>query len=972
MQLVRKIQTCFITFILIITSFSFIVLNSDSASSFDIFGPDVPDADLYQILEELLGKVLTPHPYRFVASYYVNESQKISGDITFDLFFSATFLSQLGGRYKEKINVSLHCLSEGEQKPQQIKNANKTIELNPELLGEYVQEYNGAVVFKDIDFELESGDTLFVLIEIIQSEKPIAQFIEKKFDKKIKGPLNKIADLFNSSQDVQIQEIGLYIDEILLLLDEYGIGAEDIADLANSLRSSAFYYGSKSYNSSVFIPIESGENKTLFFQNYLNLDYDEMGMGFIKTLNETKPSSDVENAYPPLLINPEGFDGENNTGMEDWMGWFLIWLVTAVEPPTPEDEDIIKYYLNSGGELTLSKPQSSSPSRASLKTSQSWKGISVNRNKIIINATAELYLYFPKFIYIFRPSVNVTLYDETAGKTIATGAATIDRSNFLEILQRGPDYPTEIELEIIEKEIWYDHNINLIVSSTGGPFAPLKSTTLIYNGESYESSVILRLGETDNIKIVDNLDYYEQYVIPGGSAEFVVNVSSKYKESLNIEVNPIDSDDINLWTIEYPDSVKINENDNVEIHIFVNSTENNSDAYDSYIDLYFNVSGLTGFDSKEAYVEVSDDAVEFDIDVVAPDCKEIKHGEKGTYDILIRNNNTGFWFDSYTIEAESEHGWTVGYEPETFEIDPYYDKEEEYVLKINITVPEFTEISKDKLTVKIISNEADFHGVEENITLIITTKVIEPNIFEHIYHFFEIVGEDIGLDDVLGDYAGGFLLFIVLFIILIFVILILFIITRKYLEVICLDRVKEVTPDEEANYNITIKNPSKKNQSYTINAVMESEFEGWEITLDKSQVDVPPKESVPIILIVKPTDNIKSNDWLEAKVIVKIIGKNKTSEISTVTSIVGGKPDIKISGVFHWPRVFKKGEKVETSFRLRNNGNISAHNINVILLINGKEKNKVEGITIPRGGYAEIEIPWIAVKGKNKVDIVVK
>jgi len=41
-------------------------------------------------------------------------------------------------------------------------------------------------------------------------------------------------------------------------------------------------------------------------------------------------------------------------------------------------------------------------------------------------------------------------------------------------------------------------------------------------------------------------------------------------------------------------------------------------------------------------------------------------------------------------------------------------------------------------------------------------------------------------------------------------------------------------------------------------------------------------------------------------------------------------------------------------------------------LVNGKEKNKIEGINIPRGGYAEIEIPWIAVKGKNDVDIVVK
>jgi len=69
--------------------------------------------------------------------------------------------------------------------------------------------------------------------------------------------------------------------------------------------------------------------------------------------------------------------------------------------------------------------------------------------------------------------------------------------------------------------------------------------------------------------------------------------------------------------------------------------------------------------------------------------------------------------------------------------------------------------------------------------------------------------------------------------------------------------------------------------------------------------------------------------------------------------------------------VFKKGDRVETSFKLTNVGNVSADNISVILYVNGKEKNKVEDITIPRGGYAEVEIPWIAVKGKNKVEIVV-
>ena len=58
--------------------------------------------------------------------------------------------------------------------------------------------------------------------------------------------------------------------------------------------------------------------------------------------------------------------------------------------------------------------------------------------------------------------------------------------------------------------------------------------------------------------------------------------------------------------------------------------------------------------------------------------------------------------------------------------------------------------------------------------------------------------------------------------------------------------------------------------------------------------------------------------------------------------------------------------------KLVNKGNVSARNISVILYVNDEEKNKVEDITIPRGGYADISIPWIAVKGKNEIYIVVK
>jgi hypothetical protein len=81
---------------------------------------------------------------------------------------------------------------------------------------------------------------------------------------------------------------------------------------------------------------------------------------------------------------------------------------------------------------------------------------------------------------------------------------------------------------------------------------------------------------------------------------------------------------------------------------------------------------------------------------------------------------------------------------------------------------------------------------------------------------------------------------------------------------------------------------------------------------------------------------------------------------------------IEINRINHFPINFKSGDKITTSFILNNKGNSSSDPINVILLINGQEKNKVGDIIIPAKGFADVKIPWIAVKGKNEISIVVR
>ena len=144
----------------------------------------------------------------------------------------------------------------------------------------------------------------------------------------------------------------------------------------------------------------------------------------------------------------------------------------------------------------------------------------------------------------------------------------------------------------------------------------------------------------------------------------------------------------------------------------------------------------------------------------------------------------------------------------------------------------------------------------------------------------------------------------------------------------------------------------------------------WETQVMPTKIRIPPRTSETVTLTVTPSDLVKSDDWTEVKFRVNIIGKKKSEELSVMVMIRKGTSQLKIKNVFSWPREFEKGERVVTSFKLENTGTVAARNVLVSLFINGKEKNKVE-VTVPGGGYADIRLPWIAVRGKNDLNIKV-
>jgi hypothetical protein len=675
--------------------------------------------------------------------------------------------------------------------------------------------------------------------------------------------------------------------------------------------------------------------------------------------------------WPTKLFSMDPYEPGINS--EEWLTWFISWLAYIqlnVDIPEEEDKTLINYYLTGENKLTLESPVGDKSDRFILKSdAEEWGNIYFSRNRIIENATAELYIYYPKVVMLRKIKVEATLFD--GDKPISTVQQKMDRTNILELLSRGPDNPTIFNFIDVEgMEIEHDHDLKLSVSAKSEPFMyPLRNTKLLCNSQTHPSSLILKLSETNNIRITNDLE--DKDVIPGGSAKFTLFISSKFKEdNVKIDVTPEDQSDLNDWTIEHPNSISISAGGNVQVNVYVNSTNNVSSAYDTdEIELFFNVTGKTGFDSEKVDVDVSDDAVNYYTDIKIPKDKEIKHGTSGKYKFKIKNKNTGFWDDVYKIEAFSEHNWKV--ELENDEIEVKNGNEVEF--NVTVFVPEFSEICYDVLKLNITSKESTAHDKEIIWTVRVITIVIGPNVFEHAYNYFESVSEGIGIDEYLGDFAAAFLIILVAFIILLFLIPIIYLLRKKYVEIICLDRIKEIDTDDKGEFEINLRNPTNYKQTYEIQAQeVNSESKRWEVSVDTETIDITPRQTKSIDLSVKPTDYIKKEDWAEVKVIVTPLDKKKKAELSTVTMIKSVKPELKIIGAFSWPNVFKKGDKVTTIFRINNIGKVAADNISVILYVNGEEKNKVEEITIPRRGYAEIEIPWIAVKGKNEVNIVVK
>ena len=634
--------------------------------------------------------------------------------------------------------------------------------------------------------------------------------------------------------------------------------------------------------------------------------------------------------------------------------------------PGSEDENTKVYYLHDGNEMDEEKPtKDASLDVKLLEESGNWNAPDLNRSKILTKATAYLYINH-KDETVFKEKIKVTAVLSYKDNEIASSEKELDNT----LLDLSPQYGKIImftfgNLDDIEITHGTHLSLNVYVSNndTMLNLGLFRDAKLLYYSKDYPSSLKVEFEETDHIKMEVGADPSNEKVVPGGNVKYTINISSDSEDdTVKITTSGFSEEEKEAWDIEISsESVSISKGGKKTVNVIV--TSDNLAADGAKLEVTFVAIGSTGKDTFDAVVEVSEDAVEYEIGIVTPSDKTIRHGENDTYHFKIKNKNTGIWSDDYQIEASSEHGWNLSYKKIVKNLYPNNESE----IEVTIYVPKNTNVTSDKLTFTVTSENGDISK-----TVNVTTTIIGPNLLENLYGFFESAAESLGLDGVFGSYAPHFMVAMLFIIVFFIIIIMIFLLTTKFAKITCLERIKEIFPNEVASFEMIIKNHTRKTRSYEITALINSESPKWTTSLDLEKITLEPDKSKPVVLMVKPTDLVKPDDWAEINIVVNAEGKKKSEKIAAMTMIKGAKAELSFGSVFHWPKAFKEEDRVTSSFKLENKGNASASNVSVVLYVNNEEKNKVEDIIIPAGGYADIKIPWIAVKGKNEIEIVVR
>ncbi|MBN1280347.1 MAG: hypothetical protein JXA00_01720 [Candidatus Thermoplasmatota archaeon] len=643
-------------------------------------------------------------------------------------------------------------------------------------------------------------------------------------------------------------------------------------------------------------------------------------------------------------------------------------------PANIRTEDIHVYYLHDNQVIDENKPDTDNTLTLALKedTPVIWTtDTTLSRNKVlkVDQVSADLYLNH-RDLHLFhilkkKISITATLYDDAI--PVKTSVIELDKTKLFELFSK-PSTPVTFTFNGSDIELTYGHTLGLGVALTNGTKLGIRTVKLLYDSVNFPTSLRVTFEETTNIQIKGITSApTDGEITPGQTIQFLLNVSSKYDDTL--QITTAEKDKEGSWDVSAPSSTTVTANTNTQIQVSVTSTNPYKEAYGDTIELLLTITGTTGIDKQTLTAEVTQDAIIYDVDILGYTKDiNINKGENRTFFFVIKNNNTGALddVDSYTITAVSEHDWPLIPREHIRDLQNGESTETE-VARVVIQAPKDTTIASDTITITVTS-DAD---PSTSASITITAHVIGGGVFEGFVDFFNAAADSLGLNEIFGEY-GGLALFSLLIVIILFILIILaFVLTTKSVRLICTDRIKEIEPTEEAVFDLTVKNPFKKPATYELSAEQTALGSHWTITIDAPQLTLNGRQSHTVHLTATPTEEASEKDWTKITVNVKKAGKTRAEQVTLMVMLKEGTTLLQLGDVTHSPSEFSPGERIISSFSVSNKGSVSARNVTVFFYLNGKQHHKLT-VTIPAGSIADIQVPWIAVKGKNKVRIRLK
>lgn len=600
--------------------------------------------------------------------------------------------------------------------------------------------------------------------------------------------------------------------------------------------------------------------------------------------------------------------------------------------------------------------------------------------RILGNVTVHLYIKCksPTGIY----PIEVSIFDEIGYHSTKVASTTTKIFGWRYIKPT----PIDIVIEGIDHTFEKDHSIalslKLVNRTVGGIELTIYRPLVLFNSTEYASCMIVTTAPLNDIKLEfsDDTELYQK-IKRVDVKHYNITITNKGETGDNLSLELIIYDKTYYqwpsgWkvVIELPNGTReetysdwkgriyLSGKDSKEIIVNVFPSPDSKNGTE--VEFVFSATGeYRGSALLHDTIEISVGKIEVAF-TEEPKNKKVTAGKTHVYTFKIKN--VGEDVDDFVVNATSEHNWIVG--DSTFVIDNLYPGNES---KFNITikVPEnlsYFPFDDDlKVVVASISNPS-----KTDVSWVITTAV-EPTVLERITSFFEGVSEE--LHERFGDYTIYVVATILVLFILTIVVLIYFI-RKKDIMVVCLERVKELSPDEEDRFDITVRNLTNRKLSYKVDTSKSHVPDGWEIKLSDEEIELDPKGEKVILLHVKPTTRIAPDEWAEIKVsLIPKEGKKHYLKHYLITLLAlprDANIDLKLEKVTHSPKIFKSGDTVITKLDLVNRGNVSAKNIKVTLHLNGVKMNEVNITEIPPGGRARIEIPWLASPGRNDIHIL--